>query len=124
MKVAILLENFLSLWNSLLIVDAKCSLVCSWELDTLGPVLGWLNPLHTLSHYFFKTDFNTVLLLHLVSQGHALHSIQWVPSILSPGIKEPGNEADHPSPSSAKVKNARSYTSTPQYIFTAWCSVP
>jgi hypothetical protein len=30
-----------------------------------------------------------------------------------PGVKRPGREADHSSPSSAKVKNAWSYTSTP-----------
>jgi hypothetical protein len=29
------------------------------------------------------------------------------------GIKRPGCEADHSSPSSAEVKNAWSYTSTP-----------
>jgi hypothetical protein len=30
-----------------------------------------------------------------------------------PGIKLPGREADHSPPSSAEVKNAWSYTSTP-----------
>jgi hypothetical protein len=34
-----------------------------------------------------------------------------------------GREADSSSPSSAEVKNACSYTSTPQYAFVAWCSV-
>jgi hypothetical protein len=37
------------------------------------------------------------------------------------GVKRPGREADHSSPSSAKVKNEWSYTSTPQYAFMAWC---
>jgi hypothetical protein len=32
-------------------------------------------------------------------------------------------EADHSPPSSAEVKNAWSYTSTPQYAFMAWCLV-
>jgi hypothetical protein len=40
-----------------------------------------------------------------------------------PGVKWPGREADHSPPSSAKVKNAWSYTSTPQYAFMTWCSV-
>jgi hypothetical protein len=41
---------------------------------------------------------------------------------LSLGIKWPGREADHSPPSSAEVKNAWSYTSTPsQYVFMAWC---
>jgi hypothetical protein len=37
------------------------------------------------------------------------------------GIKRPGREADHSLPSSSQVKNAWSYTSTPQYVFMAWC---
>jgi hypothetical protein len=49
--------------------------------------------------------------------------IQWVPGDLSLREKWPGYEADHSPPSSAKVKNAWSYTSTPQYAFMAWCSV-
>jgi hypothetical protein len=39
--------------------------------------------------------------------------IQWVPQALFLGIKRPGREADHSPPSSADVKNAWSYTSTP-----------
>jgi hypothetical protein len=30
------------------------------------------------------------------------------------------HEADHLLPSSAEVKNTRSYTSTPPYVFMAW----
>jgi hypothetical protein len=37
------------------------------------------------------------------------------------GVKRPGREADHSRPSSAEVKNAWSYTSTPQYVFMACC---
>jgi hypothetical protein len=44
--------------------------------------------------------------------------IQWVPGALSLGVKRPGLEAVHSLPSSAEVKNAWSYTSTPQM---AWC---
>jgi hypothetical protein len=39
--------------------------------------------------------------------------IQWVLGALSLGVKRPGREADHLPPSSAEVKNAWSYTSTP-----------
>jgi hypothetical protein len=39
--------------------------------------------------------------------------IQCVPGTLSLGIKRPGREADHSPLSSAEVKNAWSYTSTP-----------
>jgi len=33
----------------------------------------------------------------------------------------PGHEADHPPPSSTKVKNMWSYTSTLSYVLVAWC---
>jgi hypothetical protein len=39
------------------------------------------------------------------------------------GVKQPGREADNSPPSSAEVKNAWKYTSTPQYVFMAWCFV-
>jgi hypothetical protein len=50
------------------------------------------------------------------------------PSLLSNayrrlGVKRPGREADHSSPSSVDVKNAWRYASTPQYAFMAWCCV-
>jgi hypothetical protein len=38
-------------------------------------------------------------------------------------VKRPGREADYSPPTSAEVKNAWSYTSTPQYVFMAWCLV-
>jgi hypothetical protein len=40
-----------------------------------------------------------------------------------PGVKRPGREADHSPQSTAEIKNAWSYTSTPQYIFMVWCLV-
>jgi hypothetical protein len=36
---------------------------------------------------------------------------------------QPGRKANHSPPSSAKVKNGWSYTSTPLYVFMAWCLV-
>jgi hypothetical protein len=48
--------------------------------------------------------------------------IQWVPR-LTPGVKQLVCETDHLPPSNVKVKNAWSYTSTPPYIFIAWCLV-
>jgi hypothetical protein len=38
---------------------------------------------------------------------------------LSPGLKRPGRETDHTTPSSAEVKNTWIYTSTPSYVSTA-----
>jgi hypothetical protein len=45
--------------------------------------------------------------------GPTLPPIQWVPGTLSLGVKWLGHEADHSPPSSAEVKNAGSYMSTP-----------
>jgi hypothetical protein len=39
--------------------------------------------------------------------------IQWVPGVLSLGVKRPGRETDHLPPSSAEIKNVWSFTSTP-----------
>jgi hypothetical protein len=39
--------------------------------------------------------------------------IQWVPGVTSTRVKWLGHEAEHSAPSSAEVKNAWSYTSTP-----------
>jgi hypothetical protein len=49
--------------------------------------------------------------------------IQWILEALSLGVKWPGRDADHSPLSSAKVKNAWSYKSTPQYVFMACCLV-
>jgi len=38
--------------------------------------------------------------------------MEWIPETLILGLKWPGREAYHSPPSSAEVKNARSYTST------------
>jgi hypothetical protein len=46
-----------------------------------------------------------------------LPPIQWVLGALSLWVKQPGHEADHPPPSSAKVKIALIYTSTPPVCF-------
>jgi hypothetical protein len=40
-----------------------------------------------------------------------------------PRIKRPENEAHHSPLSSAEVRNAWSYASTPPYAFIAWCLV-
>jgi hypothetical protein len=45
--------------------------------------------------------------------GPAQSPIQWVPGAVSLGVKRPGREADHLSPSSAEAKNEWSYKSTP-----------
>jgi len=47
--------------------------------------------------------------------------IKYVSVALSSGVKRPESEAEHPLPSSAKVKNAWSCTPTLPYVFMAWC---
>jgi hypothetical protein len=47
--------------------------------------------------------------------GATQSPIQWILGALTPGIKRPGRETDHLAPSSARVKNTWSYTSTPIY---------
>jgi hypothetical protein len=47
--------------------------------------------------------------------------IQYLSGALSVGVKRPGREADHSLSSSDRSKNERRYTSTPQYVFMAWC---
>jgi hypothetical protein len=39
--------------------------------------------------------------------------IQWVQGALSPGVKQPGHEADHSSPTSVEVKGMWIYTFSP-----------
>jgi hypothetical protein len=69
-----------------------------------------------LGIFLFTTAFRPAL-------GPTQPPIQCVPGVLFLGIKHLGREADHSTPSSAEVKNAWIYTSTPQYAFMAWCSV-
>jgi hypothetical protein len=67
------------------------------------------------------------IFLFATASGPALRPtqppIQRVPGALFPGIKRPGREADHSPPSSADVKNAWNYTSTPPYAFMVWCLI-
>jgi hypothetical protein len=48
---------------------------------------------------------------------------QWVPAALTPEEKWLGHEVNSSPPSIAKLKDGWSYTSTPQYVFMAWCLV-
>jgi hypothetical protein len=57
----------------------------------------------------------------------ALESIQpptqWVTGAFSLGVKRPGSEANHLTPTSAEVKKMWIYASTPPYAFTASCLI-
>jgi len=64
-------------------------------------------------------------LRHRVQSGFGVHPASYLMSTKgsSLGVEQPGRQADHSLPSSAEVKNACSYTSSPQYVFMAWCSI-
>jgi len=64
-------------------------------------------------------------LRHLVQTGFGTHSSSYT---MGGGdtfsrVNRPDREADHSPLSSAGIKNAWSYTSTPSYVFMAWCSI-
>jgi len=52
-----------------------------------------------------------------IVSGPALVSTHCILGALSLGVKRLGRETDHSPSSSAKVKNACGYTSTPPYVF-------
>jgi hypothetical protein len=57
--------------------------------------------------------------ISLIFTSSSQPPIQWVAGILSPEVKRPGHEADHPRPTSAEFNNTWIYTSTPLYVFVA-----
>jgi hypothetical protein len=87
----------------------------SWATGWTIGVLGF-DSRRGLRIFLFTTASRTAL-------GPTQPPLQWVPGALSLGVKRPGSEADHSPPSSAEIKNERSYTSTPPTRFTAWCLV-
>jgi hypothetical protein len=82
---------------------SSVSIALGYGLD--DQVLGF-DSWQGLGTFLFTTTSRTAL-------GPTQPPIQWVPGAPSLGVKWPGREADHSPPSSAKVKNAWSYTSTP-----------
>jgi hypothetical protein len=86
-----------------------------WAMGWTIGVLGFYSR-RGLGIFLFTTASRTAL-------GLTQPPIQWVRGALSLGAKWPGHEADNSPPSSPEVKNAWSYTSTPLYVFMAWCLV-
>jgi hypothetical protein len=70
--------------------------------------------------YFRQKKMGKGFLFATVSRpalGPIQPPIQWVQESISTGIMRPGRETDHLSPFIAEVKNTRSYSSTPPYVF-------
>jgi hypothetical protein len=65
---------------------------------------------------FSFTSFQICSLRHRIQtdSGPTQSPTRKAPEALTPKVKRPGREADHSPPSSAVVKKAWSYTSTPQ----------
>jgi hypothetical protein len=91
---------------------------------TLGEITSFFDPtvahcknLPTLLHV------SCIKMLCTTYDGCYKPCIQWIVGALSLGVDWPECEDDHPCPTSAEVKNVWSYTSTPPYVFMAWCLV-
>jgi hypothetical protein len=97
-KRRIILSNLFVEWRPWTMDFVKC---CGLD----GRVLGF-DSRRRLVIFLFTTASRPAL-------GPTQPPIQWVAGALSLGLKRPGREADHSPPSSAEVKNAWSYTSTP-----------
>jgi hypothetical protein len=73
----------------------------------------------------FPVGTGNFSLCHRVQNGSGAHPASYPMGIgtLSLEVKRWGREPDHSPPSSAEVKNAWNYTSTPPITFMVWCSV-
>jgi hypothetical protein len=60
----------------------------------------------------FTTAFGMAL-------GPKQSPIRSAPGLFTLGVKRPRREADHSPPSSAEIKNAWIYTSSPQHVYIA-----
>jgi len=79
----------------------KCGTVLGYGLDDQ-----WFMSWQGLGIFLFTTMSRPAL-------GPTQPLIQWVPGVISLGVKKLGCEADHSPPPSAEVKNVWSYISTP-----------
>jgi hypothetical protein len=90
--------------------DGSVGIALGYRLDDRG------------SRVRFPAEAGNFSLRHRVQNGSGAHPPSYPVDTKGsfPEVKRPGGEADHSPPSRAEVKNARSYTSIPQYVFMAW----
>jgi hypothetical protein len=93
--------------------DSSVGIALGYGLDDRG------------SRVRFPAGAGNFSLHHRIQNGAGVHPASYPMGTRGsfPGVKRPGREADHSPSSRAEVKNAWSYTSTPQYVFMAWCLV-
>jgi hypothetical protein len=68
-------------------------------------------------------EFFCLVLNYYLFGFAAVHSYLMGTGGSSPGVKRPKREADHSPPTSAEVKKTWIYTSTPPYVFMAYCLI-
>jgi len=71
------------------------------------------------SHFYSLQGQEVSSSLKRPDRLQSTNSLLW--GKLSPGVKRPGCESNHPSPSVAKVKHAWSCILVPPYALMAWC---
>jgi hypothetical protein len=127
------------IWISLLRIDLKPVRNSSARFGSiLARKDGALNvrctlrmPFCTSYISFFKTPFSILGYIMLsfgriwVSMRVTRHPASYPMGTRDsfPGVKRPGRETHYSRLSSVEVKNAWSYTPTPQYVFMSWCLV-
>jgi hypothetical protein len=74
--------------------DSNVSIATAYGLDDRG--VRSSSP-DRVNNFLFSTSSRPAL-------GSNQPPIQWVPGVLSPGVKRPEREADHSPPASAEVK--------------------
>jgi hypothetical protein len=100
--------------------DGALNLRCTLRIRFCAPCISSLKTLSSVLGYIMLS-FERIW----VSMGLVRHPASCPMGTRDsfPGVKRPRRDADHSPPSSAAVKNVWSYTSTPQYVFMAWCLV-
>jgi hypothetical protein len=92
--------------------DSSVGIALGYGLDDRGSMV------------WFPTGAGNFSLHHRVQNGSGAHQASYP---MGTGGSFPGSKAagawSWPLPSIAEVKNAWSYTSTPQYVFMEWCLV-
>jgi hypothetical protein len=100
-------------WKNLTQIGAR---IAQWY--SAGLRAGW-------SGVRIPAGTENLTLHHLVQTGSGAHLASYPMGTrgFCPEVKRPGREADHSLPSTAEVRNAWSYNSSPPYVFMAWNSV-